>query len=442
MPVKKILISAIASGSGKTIVTLALLRLMKQQGKKVIGAKLGPDYIDPAFHALASGFPSVNFDPWAMSMSDLASRMEEGAEDKDLLLIEGAMGLFDGKESSSASLARQFNIPIVLILDVKGQAETALAVVLGMQSQDPALHIAGVILNRVGSTRHEKMIRDAWSDEAPPILGSIPASLEYVLPSRHLGLVQAQEHSNIDHFLEEAARALEGCLDIYSLCSIAQEGQSNPGRTQKCKSDAYFFPIQRLAIARDEAFSFLYPHHILEWRASGVEIHFFSPLSDGQPDPNAEAIFLPGGYPELYAGRLSGAENFHRAMKQAASEGKIIYGECGGYMALGSGLIDAKGKMHSMLGLLPLVSDFSATKTKRQLGYREVSFLEDTPLGRKGSKLRGHEFHYATIASGEEEEHLFQVMDRQGRCLGRMGRRQGRIMGSFFHMIDPVTGAL
>lgn len=417
------------------MMTLALLRLLKIHQAKIAGAKIGPDYIDPAFHALASGRPSFNLDHWAMRENTLSGIFHQIFEENDALLIEGVMGLFDGGNASSASLAKFFNIPILLLLDVKGQAETAIAVVRGLANYMPGVDIRGILLNRVGSTRHVEMIRNALGPHDPPIIGAVPMLSKLEIPGRHLGLVQAQEHNDIDLFIEQAVIAIEPHLDINLLLSLFRPIQMPETASLKNQDKALppLLKVNRLAIAKDKVFSFLYPHLLDSWQKQGTGLSFFSPLANQSPDTSADAIFLPGGYPELHAGQLSACNHFRKGMMAASESGKIIYGECGGYMVMGEAIRDKGGQAHPMLGLLPLISSFAPAK--RHLGYREVTVIEpwtDSEMQR----WRGHEFHYANIEKEGEGESLFNAFDREGRPLGKIGRRRGRIMGSFFHYID------
>ena len=422
-----VMIAAPASGSGKTVVTLGLLRALQMRGVGVAGAKAGPDYIDPGFHAAACGKPSVNLDPWAMSPSRLRYlALNQGSSH---LIVEAAMGLFDGAadgSASPASLARQLRIPVVLVVDAAKQSHSIAALVRGFRDHDQTIDLAGVILNRVGSARHEVMLRDALAAIDVMVFGAIPRDKRLVLPDRHLGLVQAQENSDLEYFIDYAAKIIaEHCnLDLLLDAAFAVvKSNSAVGRLP---------PLgQRLAIAHDEAFSFLYPHMLNDWKEQGAQISFFSPLADEAPNMNVDAVYLPGGYPELHVEKLAQAERFKAGMKEAQENGIFVYGECGGYMILGECLIDASGKSHAMCGLLKLETSFE--KRKLHLGYRQLK-TNDFPLG---NSLRGHEFHY-TSALKEQGEPLFDVSDALGNSWSPVGLRSGKVMGSYMHVIDRV----
>jgi cobyrinic acid a,c-diamide synthase len=427
---KGLLIAAPSSGAGKTTATLALLRALKVSGRRVSSAKSGPDYIDPKFHEAASGEPCINLDAWAMDERTLRLLAVRQSSDRDLLIVEGAMGLFDGAASgrgSAADLAASLGIPVVLVVDCAKQAQSVAALVHGFGSFRPDVSLAGVILNRVGSTRHEKMLEQALAPLEVPVLGALPRLKTLELPERHLGLVQAGEHQELEAFLEQAAIVCGKHVDLSAL-----EGSAAPLRASAEAALKLPTPLgQRVAVARDVAFAFSYPHLLDHWQSSGAELSFFSPLADEPPKKDVDAVYLPGGYPELHAANLAAAGQFRAAMRDAAQAGKLIYGECGGYMTLGSGLVDASGHRHEMLGLLPLETSFA--DRKRHLGYRELRPLGGLPW--KGN-LAAHEFHYASIVSEKGADRLFQAKDAEGNGLADMGLRNGTVMGSFAHVIS------
>ena len=418
---KALVIAAPGSGSGKTTVTLGLLRALRNSGVAVRGAKSGPDYIDPRFHEAACGVACPNLDAWAMN----GDRLVAVATGEELLLIEGAMGLFDGAppdgKGATADLARLLNVPVVLVVDCSHMAQSVAAVVNGFASHDPDIRVVGLILNKLGSMRHEKILRRALLPVGVPVLGAIHRQDGLTHPSRHLGLVQASEHPDIENYLETVAHIVKERIDLNALVRMADplpEGQQVRGFPP---------PAQRISIARDEAFAFAYPHLLNDWHAAGAELSFFSPLADEAP-PQCDLIFLPGGYPELHAGQLAQARNFRAGMEAAVRSGQI-YGECGGYMVLGQTLTDAQGTTHRMLGLLALETSFA--RRSLHLGYRALR-----PLGGPfASPLAGHEFHYATTQMAEGPP-LFEATDAEGNALAPMGLRMGSVSGSFAHVID------
>lgn len=425
-----IVIAAPSSGAGKTLVTLGLLRALTRRGRDVRAAKCGPDYIDPAFHQAACGHSSVNLDAWAMDGENL--RYRAAAQGGELLIIEGAMGVLDAApdgRGSPADLAAALGLPIVLVLDVAKTGQSAVLAPAGLMAVRPDLPLAGVILNRIGSERHADLARKPLEAAGVTVFGALPRDGHLTLPERHLGLVQAHEMPALDACLERAADRVEAGVDIDALAAASLSLEPATDRPPALP------PIgQRIALARDTAFSFAYPHLMTDWRRDGAEIMPFSPLADQTPDEDADAVFLPGGYPELHAGQLAAAKNFQNGLSHAARRGALIYGECGGYMVLGDALIDAGGITHRMCGLLPLVTSFA--QRKLTLGYRRLTPIKGAPWT---GPLRGHEFHYATIVSEGRASRLFEASDASGTPVSPMGLRLDAISGSFAHLIAPGT---
>lgn len=431
-----LLIAAPATGSGKTTVTLALLRHLRERGVKVASVKVGPDYIDPAFHAAASARPCVNLDTWAMRSPSLASLVAALGGQAELVLGEGVMGLFDGAPGgagSTADLARLTGWPVVLVVDAAGMAASAAALVRGFMDFDPQVPVAGVIFNRVGGSGHAAILRAACTPLGIPLLGCLPRAPDLHLPDRHLGLVQAEEHPELEAFLARAAGWLAAHVDVEALVGLARAARV--AGAGAAAAGPMVPPLgARIAVARDRAFAFAYPFVLEGWRASGAEVLPFSPLADEPPTAGADAVYLPGGYPELHAGRLAANHRFLRGLRAAAARGAHVYGECGGYMALGEALVDARGERHALAGLLPVVTSFE--QPRLTLGYRELELLADIALGTAGTRFRGHEFHFARLLTGEGEAALFRSRDAAGRALGSIGARAGAVFASFAHLID------
>ncbi|MBB4569696.1 cobyrinate a,c-diamide synthase [Rhizobium leucaenae] len=426
-----LLIAAPSSGSGKTTVTLGLLRALRKRGIAVAPGKAGPDYIDPAFLAAASGSPCLNFDPWAMRPELISANSALHRAGGRMLVIEAMMGLFDGAADGSgtpADLAAFLGLSVVLVVDASRMSQSIAALVTGFVNFRADVRIAGVILNRVGSDRHEAMLRRALEAVRIPVAAVIRGDKELTLPERHLGLVQAGEHAGLEGFIEHAAETISKACDFGLLLRAAHQNIIRPSAA----NIARLMPFgQRIAVARDIAFAFCYEHMLLGWRRRGAEISFFSPLADEAPADDADAIYLPGGYPELHAGRLATASRFQEAMKAAAARGVRIYGECGGYMVLGDGLVDATGMRHEMLGLLPVVTSYE--KRQRHLGYRRVVPLDGSFFDRP---MTAHEFHYSTIVSEGTADRLFAAKDALGADLGTAGLQRGNVAGSYMHLID------
>ncbi|MEL7000339.1 MAG: cobyrinate a,c-diamide synthase, partial [Pseudomonadota bacterium] len=430
-----LVVSAPSSGQGKTSVTLGLLRAFRRFGASVASAKSGPDYIDPAFHAAATGRPCWTLDGWAMS--DATLQMRARHEHADLLVVEGAMGLFDGPvgadsastmvRGSTAQVAHVLGLPVVLVLDARRMGQSAGAIIAGLARWTDEVKIAGVLLNRIASGRHEAMVRPAV-ERICPVFGVLPQDKRLALPSRHLGLVQASEMLELEAFLDGAATVVSEHVDLGAVHDVARPANS-------ATDGVPLSPIgERIAIARDVAFAFIYPHLVDDWRLAGAEISFFSPLADEAPGSDCDAVFLPGGYPELHAGLIAQNSRFLSGLAQAASRGALIYGECGGFMVLGDGLVDSDGVRHAMAGLLRLETSFA--DRSRHLGYRLLEPL----AGPWTHPLAAHEFHYSTVLRAEGEP-LFRAKDSAGVALPEMGLVRGTVMGSYAHIIAPAPNS-
>jgi cobyrinic acid a,c-diamide synthase len=433
-----LVIAAPRSGSGKTTLTLGLLAALRARGIAVAPAKTGPDYIDTAILGRAAGSEAANLDPWAMSPARLNRLASDHAVDADLLLVEGVMGLFDGAADGTGStgdLAATLGLPVILVVDAERQSQSIAPLVMGFANWRPEVKIAGVIVNRAASTRHEAMLRAALAATGIPLLGVIPRRDNLSLPDRHLGLVLPDEISGFDAMVAAAAEAVSDFVDLNLLLGLSaplifappREGYAAPTGVHSLA------PLgQRIAIARDDAFAFLYPHWLHDWRTAGAELTFFSPLAGETPAAEVDAIFLPGGYPELHGARLAAASGFKAGLVAARDRGALIYGECGGFMVLGETLTDKSGATHQMAGLLPVATRID--RPKRTLGYRRLTHASPLPWPQN---LNGHEFHYSSVKQTRSTP-LFAAADALGEVLPPMGAVDGRVMGSYAHVIDFV----
>ena len=428
-----VIVAAPGSGSGKTTLTLALLRGLREAGIAVASAKVGPDYIDPAYHAAASGRTCHNLDTWSMSDRTLSALIADLRRDASAIVVEGVMGLFDGApdgRGSAADLSRRTGWPVVLVVDASGMAASVAALVHGFVSYDPGVEVAGVIFNRTGSKRHGELLRRAMQPLGIPVFGCVTRSECLELPDRHLGLVQAREHPDLEGFLTRAAEQISREVDTEALLAAAR-----PASFERLE-DGYGLPVlgQRIAVARDDAFAFCYPYVLDAWRRAGCELSFFSPIDDEPPTEDADAVYLPGGYPELHAARLADAGRFKAALKRCAERGAIVYGECGGYMVLGGRLVDGDGVSHRMADLLPVETSFELPRLN--LGYREVALVGDGVFGGKGTRFRGHEFHFASVLAQSPATPLFRAFNAELEPLGDAGLQIDNVMGSFVHLMD------
>ncbi|MEO1093019.1 MAG: cobyrinate a,c-diamide synthase [Pseudomonadota bacterium] len=431
-----LIIAAPHSGAGKTLVTLGIVRALCRRGLRVGSFKVGPDYIDPAFHLAAGAARCPNLDGWAMRLATLARLADTAANGVDVVIGEGVMGLFDGASDGSgatADLAALLGYPVALVIDTKGMGQSVAALAAGFVQHRADVDVLGLIFNRVAGERHARLLADACDDHLSTArLGALPADPELHLPSRHLGLVQARERGDLEALIHRAADHVDAHLDLDRLLTIAR-----PHALAAFGNHGSPVPVlgQRIAIADDDAFAFSYAAVRDGWRDAGASVHPFSPLADEAPDADADAVMLPGGYPELHAGSLAGNQRFLGGLKQAAERGAVVYGECGGFMVMGETLIDGEGLRHRMAGLLPVSTAFD--RPKLHLGYRRMTLRGACPLGPIGTGFRGHEFHYARLdGTAGTAPALFDTADAMGRSLGTAGIQSGRVLGSFMHLID------
>jgi cobyrinic acid a,c-diamide synthase len=430
-PANGLIIAAPRSGSGKTLVTLGLLAALRARGLTVAPAKTGPDYIDRAILARVAGAEAINLDPWAMTPARLRHLAHTHATGADLLLVEGVMGLFDGAADgtgSTADLAATLRLPVVLVVDAEKQGQSIAALIAGFARFRRDVEVAGLILNRVATTRHERLLLTALAPLGIPVLGALPRRDTLIVPERHLGLTLPGEVTTFDAIVASAAGAIAEYLDLNRLLALSAPlaAPDTPPRRLP--------PLgQRIAVASDAAFAFLYPHLLADWREQGAEISPFSPLANEPARMDSNAVFLPGGYPELHGSVLASAIKFRASLIAARDRGALIYGECGGYMVLGQSLTDASGITHRMAGLLPISTDIS--RPRRTLGYRRLTQAGQLPWPRR---LMGHEFHYS---SGAGATPLFTATDALGEPLLPMGAVVGNVMGSYAHVIDAAGDA-
>jgi cobyrinic acid a,c-diamide synthase len=456
-----LLISAPSSGSGKTVVTLGLIAAFRAMGLRVQPFKCGPDYIDPAFHTAAAGRASLNLDAWAMTASDLVGRIA-GVPAADIAVAEGAMGLFDGVTvpgacgtGAAADIAALTGWPVVLVIDAGRMAQSAGAIAAGFARFRAGVRVSGVVLNRVGSSRHSAMLRQGLAAAGVVCFGALPRNAGLALPERHLGLVQAAEQADLPAWLDRAGAMVAGHCDLAAIRAAAVVVPPTPIPSPQGGGEAPPSPLagegwgggacpaprrlpppgQRVAVARDAAFSFLYPHMLDDWRAQGAEVLPFSPLADQAPDDSADACWLPGGYPELHGPVLAGATRFRDGLRRFA-ETRPVHGECGGYMALGQAIIGKDGVRYPMAGLLGLVTSFA--DRRMHLGYRQAVLAAPAAGQAQGARLVGHEFHYATIVD-QPDAPLATVYDATCAAVPETGSRRGHVTGTFFHLIGPAA---
>jgi cobyrinic acid a,c-diamide synthase len=432
---KGIVIAGTHSGCGKTTVTLGLLAALTARGISVQSFKAGPDFIDAGIHRLATGRQSINLDLWMCGEEGVHNSFCRYARMGEISVIEGVMGLFDGDQGTS-SLACMLRLPVILVVDAYGMAESAGALVQGYSAwaSSSGITLAGVIFNRVGSERHFERLNNAVQDVE--VLGYLPRDADIEMPSRHLGLTTAEEMPMSRIQVESLAEKIEEHVSIGRILDLSDAGDedtcerfvSRPGRIAL---------TMRIAIARDVAFSFYYDENLDLLRDAGAEIVFFSPLGDSELPPDINAVYLGGGYPELYAGQLSANIAILSAIRAWVAAGRPVYAECGGLMYLSRGIRDFEGRFFEMAGIFPF--ETAMQRRRSHLGYREIRLKESCILGRAGAILRGHEFHYSNIPSGQDMkesgvETIYDAVDAQGRPQECTGYRIGQVLASYVHV--------
>lgn len=394
-------IAGTSSGCGKTTVTLGLLRALIARGLRVQPFKIGPDYLDSGWHSAVSGVTSRNLDAFMLPTATLNGLFNRQMQQADVAVIEGVMGLYDGYGTdpnycSSAAMAKQLACPVILLVDGKAVSTSIAATVMGFQQFDPSLNIAGVILNRVNSDSHYQLLAEAITRYCGlPVLGRVPVMADVELPSRHLGLVPAQENAPQDARWQQLAKQLEETVNIDHLLALSRLNSLPEGDAPAIPNPALADGLT-LALAEDEAFNFYYPDNLEMLEQAGVKIQRFSPLHD-RALPDCQMVWLGGGYPEVHGAKLAANTRMLESIQHAHQQRIPIYAECGGLMYLGESLTDGDGETHAMCGVLPGHSQMGKRLTR--FGYCEATAKQDTLLAKKGETLRGHEFHYSDFNS-------------------------------------------
>lgn len=437
----RIVIAGLAGDSGKSMVSMALLRALRSAGVIVRAFKKGPDYIDPAWLSWASGHPARNLDSWLMGFDVAAASFRAHAAADGFNLIEGNRGLFDGVDvagtHSTAELAKAVDAPVLLVLDVTKITRTAAAVVLGCQHLDPAVRIAGVVLNRVNGKRHEKICRDAITQTCGiPVVGVIPKLTSEIMPERHLGLVTLEDFTGMSR-LPAALDAVAAGLDIARITSLAAEAGAfakTPAAVSRHTPDGRGLKI---AVVRDAAFSFYYPENLEALEQAGAEIIFISALETHALPLDVDAVYIGGGFPEVHAAEIEKNGSFLRSLRDAAENNLPIYAECGGLMLL-SRSIQWRGKRHAMAGILPL--EIEVGNAPKGHGYVEIEVDQPNPFYAVGTRLRGHEFHYSGIASKSDPALTVCTVRRgTGAYAKRDALVRNQVWASYTHLHSLAT---
>jgi cobyrinic acid a,c-diamide synthase len=436
---KSIIIAAPVSGSGKTTVTIGIMECLKRRGLKVAPFKVGPDFIDPGYHRIVTGQPSLNLDGWMLPQQTVRAIFAAHGADADIAVIEGAMGLFDGisgvsDDGSTAQISRLTGATVFLVVDAKGFARSIAALLKGFAEFDSEVRIGGVIFNNVSSENHARILREAVAATLPaiPVVGAILRDSTLHLPSRHLGLLTAEENELSAQYLDHLAQVISSSIDLGLLLTLA--GGGNLVELSKQQESTPPADV-RIAVARDRAFCFVYESNLQMLRKYGAELIEFSPLTDSSLPGNISGIYLPGGYPEAYATELAANRTMLAAVKAAIEAGMPVYAECGGFIYLTSGVKtdqESHTPIHELVNIFPVIT--TMLPQRKALGYREITLRAASILGTAGAVARGHEFHYSEIGEMPVEiERVYQV-SKGGKDLGSEGYRYKNCLASYIHL--------
>ncbi len=431
----RLVIAGTSSGVGKTTITLALLAAVRERGRLVQPFKAGPDFIDPSYHQGATGRPSRNLDGWMLGKDLNRSIFARAAADADLSIIEGMMGLFDSSSpvndvGSTAELAKQLDAPVILVIDGSAMARSAAAMVEGYARFDPALRVAGVLFNRVGSDGHYQLLKSAVEQETDVTpVGYLRPDAALAIPDRHLGLVMAMEQGDGQLYHRLAKAAME-TIDLDRIEALARSSGTLPKAVSSPVIKSQGRTV-RIGVAQDQAFCFYYPDNLALLEAAGAEIITFSPLHD-EVLPDVEMLYLGGGYPELHAAALAKNLAMRAAVKRFAERGGVIYAECGGLMYLLESIRDFNGCSHEMVGIFP--AETAMQNPGLTLGYRTVECSRRSILGDVGATARGHEFHYSTLVARGPLKYACALRDAAGLSKGQDGLMKGNVLALYTHL--------
>ena len=432
---KAVVIAGVRSGVGKTTIATGIMGALTRRGHRVQPFKAGPDYIDPSYHHLACGVPSRNLDTWLLPHPTVTELFRRAGGDDKVCVVEGVMGVFDGhssltEEGSTAQLAKLLNAPVILVVDAAKVARSVAAEVLGYQTFDPSLRIAGVILNGVGGPRHMDFCQpQIEATTGLPVLGYLPRREAFVQPERHLGLIPTVEGTVVREWYDALIAQVEETIDLERILKISDAASPSKGDPQVYPSGPQ--PVtSRIAVAQDKAFSFYYQDSLDLLQAWGAELAPFSPLTDQALPKDVGGVYIGGGFPEMFARELSENRPMLDSMRDALARKIPVYAECGGLMYLGRSLSDLDGAEYPMVGALPVITSMSDRRLT--LGYREVEACEETPILNRGQRVRGHEFHWSVLTEQPTpEQAVYRVVDQENRL---EGFRVGSVWASYIHV--------
>jgi len=432
----RIIIAGTHSGVGKTSVAIGLMASLKRRGLKVQPFKVGPDYIDPRYHELATGKKSRNLDSWMMGKDALPEIFLHGAKGSDICVIEGVMGLFDGYDGvsevgSTAEIAKILDAPVILVVDAGKMARSVAALVKGYAEFDNDLNIEGVILNNIGSKTHYKMVKSAIEKNLDlKVLGYLPRDKKLKIPERHLGLVSPKENSIAREMVGSITEFVEEFIDVDDVISVAQRALPVEMTSNISFAENAFGKGIRLAVAMDEAFFFYYPENLELFESFGVEIVPFSPVNDGDLPQNIHGIYIGGGYPELFGEKLEKNISIRKRIKAAIENDIPSYAECGGLMYLAEKLIACDGKAYEMVGVFPAVVKMKPKLVS--LGYVDIKVGSDNVLAREGWRFKGHEFRWSDIEVSGEIVKTYLTKKKEERKLE--GYAFKNLLASYIHL--------
>ncbi|QGU00255.1 Cobyrinic acid a,c-diamide synthetase [Candidatus Syntrophocurvum alkaliphilum] len=427
----RVLIAGVQSGVGKTTLTLGILAALKRKGLKVQPFKVGPDYIDPSLHYHACNRKSHNLDSWMSSEEVIKHIFFKEIADADIAVIEGVMGLFDGARNekikgSSADIAIKLNTPVILVINAKGMAASCIALIKGFMDYEPRLNLKGVILNHAGSDYHKKYLKTRIEEELGiVVLGCLRANEKIKMPERYLGLLPAEENNQLGVSIDQMAKFVEEEIDLSSLLKIASNLDQIDNQVSLKKYP--YIPV-RIAVARDEAFTFYYQDNLNFLEELGAKLIYFSPMRDKHV-PLADGLYLGGGFPEQYLSSLANNHSMIESVVRAHKNSLPIYAECGGYIYLCKNILDKNKKKWNGAGIIPY--DVEITGGRAALGYVTAEARFDSILGKKGNLLKGHEFHYSQITNLKEESSAYIQVNRENKNEGYI---DGNLLGSYLHL--------
>ncbi len=430
----RFIIAGTHSGTGKTTITAGIIKALRKRGFEVQPFKVGPDYIDPGYHTLASDRQTRNLDGWMLTREQVQEVMSRNIPRNGIGVVEGVMGLYDGytadgEEGSTAQIAKITNSPVFLIIDGAKMARSAAAVALGYQTLDPEVPIAGLIFNRLGGERHYNLLKKAVEPLNIPVLGYFPREPEVLLPERHLGLVPTSEMSSVKEFINYWGNLAERCLDLDAMGKISEKFPAVPV-PENTTLPRRFEPARcNLAVARDDSFTFYYPENLELLGARGASIIEVNLLKDSSLPVDCHGLYIGGGFPEIFARELSENKSMVESVKEAAQRGMPIYGECGGFMYLTRGIKNFHGRYFPLTGIFPC--DSVMTGKRQALGYVAAKTRISNFLTLRGEESRGHEFHWSEITRDELKEYVYRFPNKGNREDGLLYKN---VLGSYVHL--------